>query len=251
VKSGDRKRQESAIAYHEAGHAVACHCMGVKVASATIVPKKDEYHGRVQHENMFRGVRPDIEVNDRARLQIERKIIISLAGAAAQRRHNKKSWRSYHSSSDFRAIANVVHYVCAFGADADAYIRWLEIRTDNLIAAHWPEVQRIAKELLERKTVPGDEIAALILEQRGMSRGQQREFREAMLSADDRFSAKREQMKKVFKPMLDPALVKIERAMGLKSPNEKFRARSMSAVVREAEREALRRAAPKASKSTN
>ena len=232
MKLSNRKRQESAIAYHEAGHAVACRFMGVKVKSATIVPKKDEYQGCVQHESMFRGLRPDIELSGRARLQIERNIIISLAGAAAQRRHNKKSWRSYHSSSDFRSAANLASHVCDSKANINAFLRWLEVRTDELIAAQWPAVHRIAEVLLERKTVPGDEIVALILEQQGSSRDQQQKLKEMGARLSATHNARREQIKKGLKPILDPALAKIERAIGLKSPDEKLRAQIVSAVVR-------------------
>jgi ATP-dependent Zn protease len=234
------KRQELAIAYHEAGHAVACHFFHVKVKSASIVPKKGEYQGCVQHEGMFRGLRPDIEVSGRARLQIERNIVISLAGAAAQRRHNKKSWRSYHSSSDFHYAVKLASHVCLSKADSEAFLHWLEVRADELIANQWSAVQRIANVLLERKTVPGDEIAALILEQQGVSRDQQQKFREMGKRLSATHVARHEQIIKRFKPMLDPALAKIERAMGLESPDKKWRARVTSAVARITNDEALR-----------
>ena len=175
------KRKElmlAATAYHEAGHAVACRLMGAKVKSATIVPKKGEYDGRVVHESMFRGLKPDIELTGRARLQIERSIIICLAGAAAQRRYNRKSWRSCHGGSDFHWVVKIVTYVCEGEAEINAFIRWLEIRTDSLIATYWDAVQRVAEALLKHKTLPGDEVVALIDEARGVSREQQQAFRE-------------------------------------------------------------------------
>jgi hypothetical protein len=54
--------REKATAYHEAGHAVACYCLGVKVKSATVVRDKDQgTHGHVRHENMFLGLDPEID----------------------------------------------------------------------------------------------------------------------------------------------------------------------------------------------
>jgi hypothetical protein len=62
----------------------------VKVKSATVVPDKhDNSAGHVAREDMFCGLDPENNMSDRTRLQIERNIIISLAGPAAQWRHNR------------------------------------------------------------------------------------------------------------------------------------------------------------------
>jgi ATP-dependent Zn protease len=153
----------TATAYHEAGHAVACYFIGVKVRSATIVADKDQgFLGYVRHENMFRGLRPDIELSDRARLQIERRIIMSLAGFSAQRRFNKKSWRSYHGRSDFRFAVDLASHIVFDGAGMTAFLNWLQYRSDALIKLRWPEVARVARALLESKTMTGAEIVEVI-----------------------------------------------------------------------------------------
>ena len=93
ARAGPRvQSRRVATAFHEAGHAVVAWRRGLKVHSATIVPTKD-YSGMVRRGSL--GVRLDIDGSNRARLRAESAIVVCLAGPAAQRRHNPRSWRAY------------------------------------------------------------------------------------------------------------------------------------------------------------
>jgi hypothetical protein len=151
-------------AYHEAGHAVAAIAQGVAVRSSTIAPDKQEgYAGRVRHGDLTRRVNIEADNSPSTRSRIERRIVVALAGTAAQRRYDRRSWRSFHSSSDYEMAANLADAVSSSPAASEAFLKWLAVATDDLIAARWVEVEKIAKALLEEKTLSGARIPALIL----------------------------------------------------------------------------------------
>jgi hypothetical protein len=217
--------RERATAYHEAGHAVACYYLGVKVKSATIVPDKDQ-RGHVRHEAMFRGLNPEIDLSGRARLQMERSIIIGLAGMAAQRRYDRKSWRHYHGASDFRVVVDLAFRI---GGDSDGtnqFLRWLELCTDRLVESRWQDIERVARALLERKIMAGSEIDEVIDGEDGKT------LREAGKRLRATEARKRQQLTEALTPILSSALEQIEQIMGLKSPDPKLRSSIVSAVRR-------------------
>ena len=150
-----------ATAYHEAGHMVAACHLGLRIRSATIAPG-DGYSGMVRHESPLRGIHLEFDDSDKARTKADRAALICLAGPAAQRRFRPRSWRSYHGHSD-HALA--VDLALQFnGGDeelAGAYLRWLELRADRLVADNWPLVSAFAGRLLESGTLNSREAKAI------------------------------------------------------------------------------------------
>jgi len=231
------RAREKATAYHEAGHAVACYYLGVKVKSATVVPDKDKgTHGHVRYEKMFRGLDPEIDLSGRARLQMERNIIISLAGAAAQRRYSKQSWRHYHGASDFDAVADLALRIGGDSDGANKFLDWLDHRTDQLVKTRWQDIECVARALLERKTMKGSEIVEVITGESGTT------LQEALKKQITKEAQRRQQWTEVLTPILSPALEKIEQSMGLKSPDQKLRSSIVSAVRRSCMNLQVRRA---------
>ena len=221
--------REAAMAYHEAGHAVACYYMHVKINSATIIPDEVSL-GHVRPENMFRGLNPEADLSGRVRLQIERAIIISLAGMAAQRRFSKRSWRQYHGSSDFRSAGDLALYIGGDGAGATAFLHWLQLRADQLVEAQWRDIECVARALMKRKTMTGDEIVEVIDGEHGIQRHQLRDLGNSLRAAEVQ---RRQQMTDRLTPILSSTLPKIEQLMELKSQDQKLRSRLISAVRRE------------------
>ncbi len=151
-----REPARRATAYHEAGHAVAAWSLGAKVYRASIVPRSDA-HGSVQHSNPLRGTRLECDGSDRARLRAERAVVICLAGPEAQRRFNPRSWHSWHGQSD--------HALAVDSEEAaSAHLKRLEYRTRDLVTTHWPAIESLALELLNRGTVTGHEAQAAIMQ---------------------------------------------------------------------------------------
>jgi ATP-dependent Zn protease len=156
------KAQLRATAYHEAGHIVITLVLGRKVKSASIIATA-EHHGIVHHENLFRGIRLDIDNSNRARLRAAEAIMILLAGGIAQQRFMLRSLRAHHVGSDNAKIFDSASNVCGSEDEAYAFIEWLSVRTCDLLNLHWSTVERIAAALIERKQLTGKECHTLFL----------------------------------------------------------------------------------------
>jgi ATP-dependent Zn protease len=158
-----RRKVEFPTAYHEAGHVVAAFMQGVPVRSVTIVPDKLEaYLGLVQHGDLTRGVNLETDNSSRIRSRIEKLIVVGFAGTAAQRKYDRRSWRSFHSFGDDKSAALLADAVCSSPAASEAFLKWLAVTADDLIAAHWSDVEKIAKALVEEKTLTRARVRELL-----------------------------------------------------------------------------------------
>jgi hypothetical protein len=156
------KRTCTSTAYHEAGHAVIAYHVAVKVQTVTIVPGS-EYLGLCHHAKVIRGKYPEADYSDRTRLRMEKLGMIALGGPIAQRLYNPRSVRRYHASSDYRAVADVALQVSGGSTgQAEAWMRWLEIRTSDALRLRWIVVEALAEELMERRTLAGRTLCDLI-----------------------------------------------------------------------------------------
>jgi hypothetical protein len=156
------KTQREATAYHEAGHSVVAWHLDVRVLNISIVPDEDSV-GRAQHAKLIRGRHPELLDSPRVRVAMEKQLMISLAGMTAQRQFKPRSVRSYHGSKDFREVADIALHLNAISDDAaTAFIKFLEIKTRDVIRLRWPWVKVLVKELLGRNTIKGKEVTQLL-----------------------------------------------------------------------------------------
>lgn len=162
-----RRPSLAGTAYHEAGNAVMAHYFGVRLKRATIVP--DNAHGNtgaVHHEAYISGA--DMESYSdwmgRARLRAERLILVSLAGAAAQRVHAPRSYRSHHDESDRRSAWNILERISTSARHARAWYAALSISADDMMRRPLMrlQVESVARALLEKKNLSRDEIRTAI-----------------------------------------------------------------------------------------
>ena len=152
----------TATAYHEAGHAVVAWRLGVAVRGVSIVPDEDT-SGRCHHAALIRGKYPELDDSLRAVVRMQKQVMVSLAGLIAQRIHSPRSVRRYHAHTDHRAAVDVALHLTSSEEEASAFLKWLEIRTGNLLRAHWPMVDALSKELLARGSMRGKEVERLLL----------------------------------------------------------------------------------------
>jgi ATP-dependent Zn protease len=147
------KLDNKTVAYHEAGHAVAGHALEVALSSATIIPSEDA-SGKVRH-NALRGVDLGYDNSDRARRQAERLIMMALAGPIAQKKHNPTSRLRWHGEHDFKVASEIAERVCSSAEEAAAFLRWLKVRTKNLVHTplRWFQIEHVAAALQQHGTL--------------------------------------------------------------------------------------------------
>jgi hypothetical protein len=164
--------RREAVAYHEAGHAVVAHMLEYQVRRASIAPKSGS-DGRVSWRNPINpsvmsklkyGSEADL---DRVRYRIDHAIIVSMAGAFAQKRHNPRSGWRYSGSgaargefllkgSDDQQALELMSRVYEDEKVRAAYSRYLEARAEDLVKRYWSRIERLAITLLDRETISGD-----------------------------------------------------------------------------------------------
>jgi hypothetical protein len=163
------KSQIEATAYHEAGHAVIAFLLGYRPQSVTIVPTFDTA-GHIIQDNPLHGFQLDLDGSDEARLRVETVITICFAGPIAQKRYNPRSWRRAHGQWDYEKIAELALRVCGSSEQATAFIRWREIVACDMVKAHWPRIQLVAGQLLERENLSHADLDAIIVPRAGVIR---------------------------------------------------------------------------------
>jgi hypothetical protein len=92
--------------------------------------------------------------------------MISLAGALAQKRVLPRSLRSWQSRGDYQKATILAQRFCPSVVETKAFLKWLEVRTQNRLDAHWKTVELIANALLARKSLSAKEFDELICPRR-------------------------------------------------------------------------------------
>jgi hypothetical protein len=142
----------TAIAYHEAGHAIVSQRLGVLVKRVSIIPEEDTA-GSCTHNNILRGTQLDVDDSDRGRVRAEKTIMICLAGPIAQRLWRARSVRKYHAGADYARAADLAIRCNGSAKQVDAHLKWLEIRTEDMLKLLWPAVQALVADLLQNGTM--------------------------------------------------------------------------------------------------
>ena len=174
-----KSTSDAAIAFHEAGHAIVAHALGDRVLRISIVPGV-ESRAEVQWDNPnpVRGlVARALEFDDADKFKhvvehaiIEHAIIVCMAGPLAQRRRYPRShWRQAATGTsrlgplkamvkgaDYQQASVLAEQLHPNAKVSRAHWRYLEARADDLLTQWWPEVERLATALLERKTITED-----------------------------------------------------------------------------------------------
>lgn len=141
-------------AYHEAGHAVVSYVVKRRLSYCTIEPNPDNHTlGHCEYRNLA-AFKPDAVLTGRLRNQIEKLIIVLLAGAVAERlKFGRTYWRG--SENDTTQAHDLAIYLCSEDKEAGAFINWLWERTRNILEfrPHWAAVEAIADELMKSKYI--------------------------------------------------------------------------------------------------
>ena len=150
---------ERLTAFHEAGHAVMAELCGRLLTEVEIVGDR-EHTGSVQSlafpPDPADGAQSGEETED-----VERRLKIILAGIVAEAvLSGREDWDETSEDLDLAVrlamrlvddCEDVLPLLSDIGAD---------VRRD--LHAHWPAVERLANELIDRKTMTGSEVRRLL-----------------------------------------------------------------------------------------
>jgi hypothetical protein len=154
------KKNEKAVAYHEAGHAVVgWKLFGLRrVKKMTIIPKKNSL-GQVKNRMIMRSI--DYEVADSPAFdgKVMREIMGCYAGHVAEKKLTKKA-NNMGASQDFRNAVDLAFHL--YGASDEKLLKHLQNylyrRTELLIDREWNLVKAVARELLRKKILDSDDF---------------------------------------------------------------------------------------------
>ena len=141
-----------ATAYHEAGHAVIALLLGRSIQRLSILPKLESL-GRCEFQK-GRG----ISSSD----WLERDILISLAGLAAEAKHSGEySWDG--AARDLQSVRRLA-IQRAGERQAERLQKRLLAKVEHLLAQpeNWRAVELIAAELLRCETISGRAVVHLV-----------------------------------------------------------------------------------------
>ncbi len=150
-----RSNREIRAAYHQAAHAVARHHLkhAGRDRSVTIAPGSADVAGG--HAVPY--PRPACQLPiDQALSRIQ----VCLAGGIAE----KRAAARWDKAAVFADLERAVEFALRVShePETDALVHWLRVRTENLVEFYWPEIEAVARLLLRRKTLKGEEVAEVL-----------------------------------------------------------------------------------------
>jgi hypothetical protein len=129
--------------------------LGHGFTSVTIV-RTEECWGCVESEQEPDWFRPDLGIDDRHRLFIEREVLINLAGDAAWRRlRGRSNWRGSRSDSH-----TAVDYASRLykGRVLEKYLDYMRQRAIDFVSGErcWTQIKALAAALVKERTLSRD-----------------------------------------------------------------------------------------------
>lgn len=162
-----RKPVPSALtlaAYHEAGHAVMCHLMHLRIKAISIgIGELDG--GEIIHENPFHGTHGSTSDGTGTGLQVEKTVMLCLAGPLAQEKYApRRKSRDYGGTLDVDAALILTMRFFHSRRTAAAYLNfareWVRQRLDE--PRIWASVERLARALLQQRQISGRQAEAIV-----------------------------------------------------------------------------------------
>ena len=144
----------AATAHHEAGHVVAAILKGLVVEHVTI----DADAGVAGYVQYLQPAEEDEQTHERG--------VVALAGEAAQRRFNPRSIRRHHGGGDREQVLSYAVNYAGSVKQAEALVRYWEVRASELVERYWAQIQRVAAELLKHRTLTRQDVQRMVVPQR-------------------------------------------------------------------------------------
>ena len=148
------------VAYHEAGHVVVGHSLGVELASVDILRDGEGGNGHSVF-NVPRWFRPSAPLDERRRRYAEAVVITFLAGPIAEARIAGFS-NLEGSGYDLDAVAREWLRLLEPPERHEARLAGLSQQAQQLVDQNWPAIEKLARALLERRRLTGAEALQLL-----------------------------------------------------------------------------------------
>jgi len=159
--------QRKLTAYHEAGHVVAAHVLGLDITGVNIDSGEEtvvRYLGQA-------GIPVDyarVYDSDRADDYVERQLVCYYAGAAAEEVLTEEpvEWghRGYYRS-DWNGSADCVVELAGYDEEKQQQVSetgWMKAHT--IMTENWDKVRTLAEALIEHGKVDGDRVERLLID---------------------------------------------------------------------------------------
>jgi hypothetical protein len=165
-ETAQRKIEPHNVAYHVAGHAVVARNFGLALMRVSINPAYGE---------LFDGERPEgdmqLEPEAERSASVQRRLWITLAGPAAQERHDPDGYRVDGLVCGRADYERALKLYAELRGKPDCKAEDLlgnERRAKALVTEHWSAIEAVAVALLEhpRHSLERSELDALLLAQR-------------------------------------------------------------------------------------
>jgi len=148
-------------AYHEAGHAVLAHMVGLRVLGVSIERDGDSF-GRT----FYTHEPPRIVSGERANTvyrRVEAYVVCYLGGIEAETRFAGRRDRN-GASADMQEAMQAAARLVLSEEELDACLRWLTVRTKYLVVIYWPLIDGLARRLLRYQTMSANRLQVTIRE---------------------------------------------------------------------------------------
>lgn len=151
-----------AIAFREAGHAVACYDLKLNIDDLSILQTENN-SGELAHGNLLKKKFPELEDTPSDRWQMEKIIVAYLSGFASQQKF-KNSENMELSQKALDQIHNFMMPFVTWEEELIPYVDLLTVRAKKLIddPIVWQEVQDLASRLLKDKAISSKKARAII-----------------------------------------------------------------------------------------
>jgi hypothetical protein len=161
TENADALAKTERVAYHEAGHAVACIWFEIPPDVVTIVPEGESL-GYVEHN--FYGISGLNE--DREKL--EEQALIAFAGAACEALHFGKGrdvdWCDEGYRHDIVQASRILYSLAEHDNEGAAYFDWVGERAKSLVARPLfvAAVDALAEALIEHQKLAGERAHEIV-----------------------------------------------------------------------------------------